>query len=149
MNNLQIKQAEKCFESIEIFNRIAGNLNIPVNYELEYSMLKSEVLEYYEASINGNEVQQKDALADIMVVLFGTILKHGWKDIFFDVLQEVCKSNLTKFPKTADETQLTHEKYNKEGVEVRSTFDINYNVYVIKDKHGKVLKPINWQPPKI
>ena len=147
MNILQ--QMEQCLESIRVFNEIAGNLSKPVNYELEYKMLKSEVLEYYEASIEGSEVKQKDAVADIMVVLWGTILKHGWGSIYFKVLIEVCKSNFTKFPETADEAQQTQQKYLSEGINTTLEFNEQYQVYVIKDMDGKVLKPINFHLPQI
>lgn len=139
----------RCFNSIKAFNEIAGNLSKPVDTELEYNMLKEEVLEYYEASLEGNEVKQKDSLADIMVVLWGTILKHGWENIFFKVLAEVCKSNLTKFPETADEAQQTVQKYLTEGIKTTSEFNTKYEVYVIKRDDGKIMKSINFHLPQI
>lgn len=153
MTNFPIKQVEACFQAIEVFNKIAGNLDKPIDYNLEYNMLKEEVIEYLEASMNGNELirekEQKDAAADIFVILWGTILKHGWKETFFNSLQEVCKSNLSKFPSTADEVKDTIEKYSKEGVNTFSEFNDQYQVYVIKREDGKIMKSINWTPPQI
>lgn len=139
----------KCLNSIEALNTIGGNLNKPVNPELEYNMLKEEVLEYFEAYHEGNESKMKDAAADIMVVLWGTILKHGWKNQFFNVLAEVCKSNMTKFCETADEAQETVQKYLAEGIHVTSEFNTQYEVYVIKRDDGKIMKSINFQLPQI
>jgi hypothetical protein len=146
MDNFNIIQ---CLNAIKAFNEIAGNLDKPVNSTLEYNMLKEEVLEYLEASIAGEEVKQKDALADIMVVLWGTILKHGWENTFFKVLQEVCKSNLTKFCETADEANETVRKYLVEGIDTHMEFNDQYQVYVIKDIDGKIRKGINFHLPQI
>lgn len=138
-----------CLQAIKIFNKIAGNLDKPVDFELEYNMLKEEVLEYYEASLVGNEKDQKDALADIMVVLWGTILKHGLQERFFGILKEVCKSNLSKFCTTADEARETIQKYTSEGVKASMEFNEEYQVYVIKRDNGKILKSINFHLPQI
>lgn len=146
----------KCLNSIEAFNTIAGNLNKPVDPNLEYKMLKEEVLEYFEAYEQAmqqltpiSESKMKDAAADIMVVLWGTILKHGWKNSFFAILAEVCKSNMTKFPITADEAQQTVEKYRQEGINVNSEFNPQFEVYVVKREDGKIMKSINFQLPQI
>lgn len=143
----------QCLNAIKAFNKIAGNLDKPVDPRLEYNMLKEEVLEYFEASMNDNpnikEKEQKDALADIMVVMWGTILKHGWENIFFKVLAEVCKSNLTKFCRTADEAQETITKYLAEGIGTHMEFNPEYEVYVIKRDDGKIMKSINFHLPQI
>jgi hypothetical protein len=150
MNNSQTdSQIVQCLSAIKAFNFIAGNLDKPVDYNLEYNMLKEEVLEYLEASIEGNEVKQKDALADIMIVLWGTVVKHGWENSFFKVLQEVCKSNLTKFCETADEANETVQKYLSEGINTHMEFNEQYQVYVIKRNDGKIMKSINFHLPQI
>ena len=46
------------------------------NPRLEYSMLKEELDEYLQAIIDGDEVAQADALADIHFVVVGSLFKQ-------------------------------------------------------------------------
>lgn len=142
-------EINKQLEAIKAFNDVAGNFNKPVKPFLEHEMLISEVNEYLEASANQDISEQKDALADIAVVLFGTIAKHGWWDIFPDILQEVCDSNMSKFCNTIEEASQSVEKYKDEGVHVYYEYIDTYKKYVIKRMDGKILKGINFFKPKL
>jgi len=140
---------EKQLESIKDFNAIAGNLNKPVNPILEHELLGEELQEYIEACVTHNEVEQKDALCDLAVVLFGTIAKHGLWDKFPELLQEVCDSNMSKFCDTIEEASQSVEKYKDSGVHTYYEFIDTHKKYVIKRMDGKILKGINFFKPKL
>lgn len=90
-------------------------------FELYYSLVKEEMAELMEAHTNGNDVEQLDALIDIIVVSIGAMHSMG-----VDVeaaWNEVMKSNLAKIdPATG---------------------------MVTKRADGKILKPEGWQPPNL
>lgn len=139
-----------CFNSIERWNDIAGFLDKPVDPNLEYNLLLEEVKEYFNAAISNNEKEVKDALADIMVVLYGTILKHKLKDDFWEILKSICDSNNTKWCRTEEEAQVSVNKYNQQGIEAYYVFNEKHEVFVIKRKSdNKTLKSINYKEPKI
>lgn len=136
-------------ESIKSFNDISGFLSKPVNPQLEYTLLKEELDEYIKAVLSNDVVEVKDALADLMVVLYGTILKHGLEDEFSGILKEVCKSNMSKFAKTQEEALESVKEYGVKGVEAYYSHNKDHNVYVIKRADGKTLKSINFRAPRI
>jgi predicted HAD superfamily Cof-like phosphohydrolase len=90
-------------------------------YDLYYALIKEEVSELMEAYTDNDQVEQLDALIDILVVTIGAIHSMGadaegaWK--------EVMSTNFAKI--------------DKETGKVR------------KREDGKVLKPEGWQPPNL
>lgn len=149
MSNFKEKQIIECLQSIEKFNQISGFLNVAPNGELEYSLLKEEVLEFFDAHNRKDIVGVRDALADIFVVLYGTILKFGLKEEFWPILAEVCYSNLTKFCYDKEEAEETVRKYISEGVDAFYDYNFDLKVYVIKRRDGKTLKSINFVKPRL
>ena len=141
-----------CMDSVKSFNDILGNLNKPVNSELEYNMMKEEVLEYFEATVNKEphlkEKGQLDSLADQFVVWWGTVLKHGWEDKIAKVLLAVCNSNMTKFCNTQEEAEESVLAYTKKGIATRWEYNERHQVYVIFNMDGKGMKGINYTPPQ-
>jgi predicted HAD superfamily Cof-like phosphohydrolase len=138
-----------CLQSIEAFNEISGNLNKPVNPELEVDMLKEEVMEYLEGALEGNDMKVRDALADIFVVLYGTILKNKLKAKFLDILEEVCASNMSKFCKDQEEAEESVISYMKQGIATIWEYNEKYKVYIIKRTDGKIMKSINFVKPRL
>ena len=138
----------ECFEAIKKFNDVSGFLSKKVDGELEYTMLLEELNEYITAYRNNDEVEVRDALADLMVVLYGTILKHNLEFKFWNILKKICDSNNTKFCTTEQEAIDTVTKYKKDGIETIYVYNDTYSVYVIKNMSGKTLKSINFAPPK-
>lgn len=133
--------------SIEDFNRVAGNLDKPVNPDLEVKMLKSEIKEYVEGITENNSHKIKDGLADEFVVWYGTLLKHGLKDEFPAILAKVCEANMTKFCTTEEEAQKSVEFWNSQGEVCHYEYNETYKVYVIFNADGKVRKSINFKEP--
>ena len=89
--------------------------------ELRIKLLQEEVAEYAEAARGGDLVEVLDALADIAYILAGTVINHGMQHVFDDAFAEVHRSNMAK---------LVDGK-------------------VLRREDGKVMKPENWQPPKL
>jgi hypothetical protein len=67
---------KRCLESIQQFNDISGFLNKEPDPHLESDMLISEHKEYLKAIGEDDMIEIRDGLADQMVVLYGTMLKH-------------------------------------------------------------------------
>ena len=68
-------------------------------YDLKYKLLLEELNEYKEACENENLVEIADAIVDMMYILYGFITQHGLSDVFYDLFEEVHKSNMSKLEK--------------------------------------------------
>lgn len=93
----------EALESVSEFNRafdinIANKLAIgeEKDFQLKYDLMKEELVEYLVACKNGDEVEVCDAVVDMMYILLGIVLHHGIQDIFFDMFDEVHRSNMSK-----------------------------------------------------
>jgi predicted HAD superfamily Cof-like phosphohydrolase len=101
-------------------DQTVGEKNIS-QYTMYYGLIKEEVAELMQAHSQGDQIEQLDALIDILVVTVGAIHSMGadgegaWK--------EVMKTNFAKI--------------DKETGKVR------------KREDGKVLKPVGWVPPEL
>ena len=90
-------------------------------YNLYYNLIKEEVAELIAAYRNQDQVEELDALIDILVVTIGAIHSMGadaegaWK--------EVMRTNFAKIDKKTGK--------------------------VVKREDGKVLKPDGWTPPNL
>lgn len=90
-------------------------------YELYYGLIKEEVAELMAAHSNGDDIEQLDALIDILVVTIGAI--HSMGADAEGAWNEVMRTNFAKIdPNTG--------KVNKR-------------------QDGKVLKPEGWKPPEL
>lgn len=61
-----------------------------------YQLMKDEVEEYLEGVTNKDLPNIAKELADILFVVYGTILEHGLQDKMEDIFAEVQKSNMSK-----------------------------------------------------
>jgi len=109
----QEKFMKACDQSVETFN--------PGQYDMYLNLIDEEFKELQEARAMGNDVEELDALIDILVVTIGAIHSAGfdaegaWKEVM-----------MTNFA-----------KIDKETGKVR------------KREDGKVLKPVGWVPPNL
>lgn len=138
----------ECMASVKSFNDILGNLDKPVNFNLEYDLMKEEVLEYFEGGQKEDEKEMQDALADEFVIWWGTVLKHGWADKVFKIIRAVCESNMTKFCETQEEAEESVTRYTAQGIPTRWEYNEKYKLYVIFNMSGKGMKGINYMPPQ-
>jgi len=90
-------------------------------YKLYIDLIREECQELVEGVANGDSVEQLDALIDIMVVTAGAL--HSLGVDADGAWKEVMRSNFDKVdPRTGR---------------------------VTKREDGKVLKPANWEPPRL
>ena len=109
----QEKFMRACDQSVDNFD--------PGQYEMYLNLIEEEFKELQEARAMNNDVEELDALIDILVVTIGAIHSAG-----FDAegaWKEVMSTNFAKI--------------DKETGKVR------------KREDGKVLKPVGWVPPEL
>ena len=117
-------------------------------------LIREEMRELEEAVEQKNIVEVRDALADILYVVYGmqdTLGIDGDNDYSI-----VHNSNMSKFCVSEEEaTKTVHsyqERYNKGEVPYDSPYTHflkNQNKWVVKNRStGKVLKSINYTPVK-
>lgn len=109
----QYKFMKACEQSVEGFNK--------AQYDLYLNLISEEVDELLLATENKDQVEQLDALIDILVVTIGAIHSAG-----FDAegaWREVMNTNFAKIDKDTGKVR--------------------------KREDGKVLKPVGWQPPNL
>lgn len=109
----QEKFMRACDQTVDKFD--------PGQYDMYLNLIEEEFKELQEARAMNNDVEELDALIDILVVTIGAIHSAG-----FDAegaWKEVMKTNFAKI--------------DKETGKVRKRDD------------GKVLKPIGWVPPEL
>jgi predicted HAD superfamily Cof-like phosphohydrolase len=58
--------------------------------------MKEENEEYLEAAAAGDLVEIADALGDMLYILCGTIITHGFQDKITAVFNEIQRSNMSK-----------------------------------------------------
>ena len=90
-------------------------------FNLYLNLIKEEMLELLEAVESNNRTETFDALLDIMVVTIGAGLSAGMP--MAEGWDEVIRSNMDKIDA-------------KTGM-------------VLRREDGKILKPKDWQPPKL
>jgi predicted HAD superfamily Cof-like phosphohydrolase len=109
----QEKFMRACDQTVDKFD--------PGQYDMYLNLIEEEFKELQEARAMNNDVEELDALIDILVVTIGAIHSAG-----FDAegaWKEVMKTNFAKI--------------DSETGKVRKRDD------------GKVLKPIGWTPPEL
>jgi len=104
---------------MEACDQTADGTNNKEQYDLYRSLISEELEELNEAIENNDEVEQLDALIDILVVTIGAI--HSMGADAEEAWSEVYKTNLAKIDKDTGK--------------------------VIKREDGKVLKPAGWKGP--
>ena len=117
--------------------------------DLRISLISEELEEMKEAIEKGDVVEVADALADLMVVLCGSILEFGMGDKFDSIFENIHNSNMSKAcssHKEAIETLLHYKQ--KDGTEgVYKEEDGKWLVYRKED--NKVLKSVNYSPANL
>jgi predicted HAD superfamily Cof-like phosphohydrolase len=119
---------------------------------LRLGLIQEEFNELKEAIEQRDFPEVRDAIADILYVVYGTAASFGIDaDGDYD---KVHKSNMTKFCKTEDLAQRTVEDYQHRFDEGSSPYDspayrrsINGKYYIVYNKStGKILKSLEYQP---
>ena len=64
--------------------------------ELRYNLMKEENEEYLQAVKSNDLIEIGDALGDMLYILCGTIISHGFQDKIEAIFDEIQKSNMSK-----------------------------------------------------
>ena len=63
---------------------------------LRYKLMREENEEYLEAANANDLVEVGDALGDMLYILCGTIIEHGFQHKIEEIFEEIQKSNMSK-----------------------------------------------------
>lgn len=118
------QQPQSVFHDQAFFMRACGQTTSEINPDqsaMYRSLIEEEMRELKVAEVQENEVEEFDAVLDLLVVLIGYGLSRGWP--MLAGWDEVMRSNMAKIdPKTGR---------------------------VNKREDGKILKPEGWTPPNL
>ncbi len=64
--------------------------------KLRFELMKEENEEYLVAAQNNDLIEIGDALGDMLYILCGTIISHGFQDKIEAIFDEIQKSNMSK-----------------------------------------------------
>ena len=64
--------------------------------ELRYNLMKEENEEYLQAVKSKDLIEIGDALGDMLYILCGTIISHGFQDKIEAIFDEIQRSNMSK-----------------------------------------------------
>ena len=64
--------------------------------KLRHSLMEEENNEYLKAVEEKNLIEVADALGDMLYILCGTILTHGFQNLIEDIFDEIQSSNMSK-----------------------------------------------------
>lgn len=139
---------QECIESINQFNKIAGNYtNVREKLLAQAKVINEEGYEYLEAVRDGfGDAEILKELCDVLVTAFGA--KKQLELLGFDVnaaLLNVCENNLSKFPLDEVEAAYSADYYNEIGIPVTVTYEDESGVYKIIDENGKIRKKVNYR----
>ena len=109
------------FKDVDLFQTACDQTPSIENYAMYLDLITEETGELKDAIIAGDQVEQLDALVDILVVTIGAIRTAGWNGEA--AWNEVMKTNFAKIDPTTGK--------------------------VIKRADGKVLKPEGWKAPEL
>ena len=109
------------FKDVDLFQTACDQTPSIDNYAMYLDLITEETSELKDAIIAGDQVEQLDALVDILVVTIGAIRAAGWDGEA--AWNEVMRTNFAKVDPTTGK--------------------------VIKRADGKVLKPEGWTAPEL
>ena len=124
----------------------------PNTVDLRIKLIKEEFEEFVEACKTKDFGEARDAIADMLYVVYGAADAFGIKaDQDFD---EVHQSNMSKLCKSEEEAIATVDSYTEKFTKGDSPYDTptfykldNQEKWVVKNKStGKALKSINYHP---
>ena len=64
--------------------------------ELRYNLMREENEEYFQAVKSNDLIEIGDALGDMLYILCGTIISHGFQDKIEAIFDEIQRSNMSK-----------------------------------------------------
>lgn len=160
MSNFQkVKQFNDAFDTEKVSTFTKSTFTSHNNMiKLCFDLIKEEVDELEDAITNKNIDEIRDALTDILYVVYGMQYRLGIEgDNDFNIVHS---SNMSKLCSTEEEAKQTVNWYKEQYNKGKLTYDTPYyyklkslvndkEKWVVKNKStGKVLKSINYTPVK-
>mgnify|MGYP002638764754 CR=1 FL=1 len=109
------------FKDVDTFATACDQAPSKENYNMYLSLIDEEYTELQDALGADDKVEQLDALIDILVVTMGAIRAGGFNGE--GAWKEVMATNFAKVDPTTGKVR--------------------------KREDGKVMKPVNWEPPQL
>ena len=95
-----IEAVTKFHESYGLAIEHNPKANLPENIsELRFNLMKEENEEYLQAAQDQDLIEIGDALGDMLYILCGTIIAHGFQDKIESIFDEIQRSNMSKLGK--------------------------------------------------
>ena len=117
--------------------------------DLRISLISEELEEMKEAIEKGDVFEVADGLADLMVVLCGSILEFGMGDKFEKLFEEVHRSNMSKACNSQQEAIETLLHYKKKDGTEGYYKEVDGKWLVYRKEDDKVLKSVNYSPANL
>lgn len=129
------------YAGTKTFNVVAGTLDKvdEVSIALQLNLFQEEYLETVQAFDDKDNVELLDGAVDMLIIAFGMIAKLEIAG--FDVataIDRVVANNSSKYTRKDEAVA-----YNADYVSKLNTV---YNLIVVKNKDGKIMKPSNFVP---
>ena len=97
MINKPINAVEKFHKAYELLINNSPTIDIDRELiKLRFNLMKEENEEYLNAAREGDLVEVGDALGDMLYILCGTIISHGFQDKIEAIFNEIQRSNMSK-----------------------------------------------------
>ena len=89
-----VKEFHKVF-NLDFLEDPKANIGHEKN-KLRFNLMKEENEEYLNAANNNDLVEVADALGDMLYILCGTIIEHGFQYKIDEIFDEIQNSNMSK-----------------------------------------------------
>jgi len=92
-----VKEFHKVF-NLDFLEVPKANIGHEKN-KLRFNLMKEENEEYLNAANNNDLIEVADALGDMLYILCGTIIEHGFQYKIDEIFDEIQNSNMSKLGK--------------------------------------------------
>ena len=131
------------------FNEIANKhrLTSLKDIEFQYKLIAEETKEIKDKGIDQNNAKEVlDGVIDVMVTALGLLQKLEYLGVDGNrAMRDTAYNNLTKYPAKELTAIQTAQKYEEDGILVIVEYNSLYDLFVIKNMHDKVMKPIDFE----
>lgn len=148
MQNKLTRAIANLSQDSQVFNKIAEKHD---NYSFEaiqkqYKIIESEFQEMSEGVFNNDVEEVLDSCADVIVTVVGLMqqLEAAGIDVS-EACSRIADNNLSKYVKDKREVDLSVNFYKQKGVDVKVSYNPEYNVYMLTDSQGKIRKPSSFK----
>lgn len=139
---------QDCINDVALFNEIAGNFSQVTHESLisQSRVVREEGLELFEAVEEGNANEILKEAVDVLVTIHGFVkmLEEQGYDVI-GAFNAVNKNNLSKFSTETHIVRQSLDYYDDQGIKITAEENNDYEVYVLKNEFGKVVKPVNYK----